>query len=216
MAWIYLITNDINGKQYVGKTYYKSIQERWHQHLNDYKKQNCEKRPLYNAMNKYGIEHFHIKEIEYVLPEMDLEKREIYWINQYDTYHNGYNATLGGDGKRVYNYDELIAAYKELKNLTKVANIFHCDTGHLSKILKANNIKIISGQQISQQMNGKQVAQYDLNDNFIQIFPSSCDAAKALNKITSTSRGASSHIADACKGKRKTAYGYKWKFVDKN
>jgi len=31
-------------------------------------------------MNKYGIEHFHIKEVEYVPPEVNLEEREVYWI----------------------------------------------------------------------------------------------------------------------------------------
>lgn len=47
-------------------------------------------------MNKYGPEHFHIELIE----ETDNpEERERYWIQYYGSYHNGYNATLGGDGK---------------------------------------------------------------------------------------------------------------------
>lgn len=214
MAWIYLITNDVNGKQYIGKTYYNDIQKRWKEHLYDYKRRECEKRPLYNAMNKYGIEHFHIQEIEYVSPEINLEEREIYWINKYNTYYNGYNATLGGDGKKLYNYEELIAAYNELKNITQVAKIFNCDKGHLSNILKSYNISITPSQESSQKTNGKPVIQYDLNNNFIQIFPSAKSAAISLNKITFSSRGASSHITDVCKGKRKTAYGYKWKFAE--
>lgn len=47
-------------------------------------------------MNKYGSEHFHIKLIE---ETNNPEERERYWIQYYDSYHNGYNATLGGDGK---------------------------------------------------------------------------------------------------------------------
>ena len=64
MAYIYQITNNINGKIYVGKTVKNNIQERWEEHLKDYKKPRCEKRPLYDAMNKYGSENFSIKELE--------------------------------------------------------------------------------------------------------------------------------------------------------
>ena len=54
MAFIYIITNDVNGKQYVGKTN-RNIDKRFREHISDSKKKRCEKRPLYNAMNKYGI-----------------------------------------------------------------------------------------------------------------------------------------------------------------
>jgi group I intron endonuclease len=57
MAYIYVIKNDINDKVYVGKTTLK-IQERFKEHLRDYKKTLKEHRPLYSAMKKYGEEHF--------------------------------------------------------------------------------------------------------------------------------------------------------------
>lgn len=50
--------------------------------------------------------------------------------------------------------------------------------------------------------------QYDLNNNFIQSFPSVNAAADFLNK-----KGVS-HITDVCKGKRKTAYGFIWRFAN--
>ena len=59
MAYIYKITNDINGKIYIGKTY-NSIEKRFKEHCKDRLKRKCEQRPLYSAMNKYGIEHFYI------------------------------------------------------------------------------------------------------------------------------------------------------------
>lgn len=57
MGYIYCITNLVNQKKYVGKTIY-SITERFKEHCSDSKRERCEKRPLYDAMNKYGIENF--------------------------------------------------------------------------------------------------------------------------------------------------------------
>ena len=63
-------------------------------------------RPLYNAFNKYGIEHFSIHLIE-ECDENILGEREKYWIKYYNSKENGYNATLGGDGSTLYDYDEI-------------------------------------------------------------------------------------------------------------
>ena len=63
MSYIYVITNNINGKQYVGKTNF-SLQKRFQEHINDSKRSTKEHRPLYNAFNKYGIENFSIKVLE--------------------------------------------------------------------------------------------------------------------------------------------------------
>lgn len=63
MAYIYKITNKINGKVYIGKTIH-SIETRWNQHIYESKKQRYECRPLYDAFNKYGIENFTIEEID--------------------------------------------------------------------------------------------------------------------------------------------------------
>lgn len=40
-----------------------------------------------------------------------LNEREIYWISYYDTFYNGYNATLGGDGNCRYDYDSIVNYY---------------------------------------------------------------------------------------------------------
>ena len=63
-GYIYIIKNDINDKVYIGKTLLSSIQERFKEHIKDSKRRDKEHRPLYNAMNKYGIEHFSIEQLE--------------------------------------------------------------------------------------------------------------------------------------------------------
>ena len=89
---IYLITNQVNGKTYVGKTS-KSIEARFKSH-----KFNAIKRSLntylYKSIRKYGIENFTIESIEEVPLDL-LNEREIFWIANLSP---AYNMTKGGDG----------------------------------------------------------------------------------------------------------------------
>ena len=57
IGYIYKITNRLNQKAYIGKTIY-TVEERWQEHIRDSKRDRCKDRPLYRAMNKYGIENF--------------------------------------------------------------------------------------------------------------------------------------------------------------
>lgn len=210
MAYIYQIINDINGKIYVGKTE-RSIEERFKEHCKDSKRREFEKRPLYRAMNKYGTEHFHIE----LLEETDKpEEREIYWIEQKRSFKNGYNATLGGEGTRYIDYDLVIATYREVQNQNEVARRLNISSDTVHSVLKNNRIDIIPASTAAAVATGKIVNQYDLQGNYIQSFPSSKAAAESLGKITTTSNGASSHISEVCRGKRKTAYGFIWKFTE--
>lgn len=57
VGYIYIIKNDINDHVYIGKTI-QNINKRFAQHKKDMNRTNFEKRPLYAAFQKYGIEHF--------------------------------------------------------------------------------------------------------------------------------------------------------------
>ena len=92
MSYIYKITNLVNGKSYIGATK-KSLSDRWKYHLHDSKRERSKNRPLYIAMNKYGIDNFNISVVEECEDDSVLFEREIYWIDYYDTYRNGYNET---------------------------------------------------------------------------------------------------------------------------
>lgn len=219
MSYIYVITNDINGKQYVGKTDC-SIEKRFKEHVADSKRKRCEKRPLYDAMNKYGIEHFHIEKLEQCSIE-ESNNREIYWIEKLNTYHKGYNATLGGESKRYYNYKKLADKYLELLNLEKTAKFFGCDTDTIRKACKNYNIKILTSQEISKKQSSKPVAMLDKQTNQeLKRFASLSDAAHYLvdNKITKSfdRRGIMGHISQSIAKtyNRKSAYGYKWKYIE--
>ena len=88
------------------------------------------------------------------------------------------------------------------------------DVKHLGQVLHGMGVKILPSTEVNKRDRSKIINQYDLKDNFIQSFSSAMEAARALGKITSTSNGASSHITDVCRGKQKSAYGYKWKFSE--
>ena len=88
MPYIYKITNNINNKIYIGKTV-GTVEKRWKEHIKDYKKRTCEKRPLYRAMNKYGVECFSIEAIEEVDDQILLNDRERFWIEYFGSFKNG-------------------------------------------------------------------------------------------------------------------------------
>ena len=89
MTGIYLITNKLNGKQYVGQS--KDISKRLKEHK--YGSLHID-----NAIKKYGIENFYI-DVILECPEDMLDVWEKDMISLYDTYNtdNGYNHTEGGD-----------------------------------------------------------------------------------------------------------------------
>jgi len=158
-------------------------------------------------MRKYGTENFTIELIEETsVPE----EREKYWIEYYGSFKNGYNATIGGDGKPYIDRDLVVATYKATLNQAEVARIMNISTDSVSLILKEKDVDTIPSTLVSQRVNGKVVNQYSLDGEYIQSFPSALAAARALGKITPTSKGASSQISSVCRGKRKSAYGYKW------
>lgn len=98
MQGIYKITNKINQKSYIGKS--KNIEERWKQHLRPSSWQREPTKLLYKAFKKYGINNFNFNVLEIINDDYQNKsnQQEQYWINQFNTYQNGYNSTKGGDG----------------------------------------------------------------------------------------------------------------------
>ena len=95
-AIIYLLTNTVNGKQYVGQTSY-GLEKRWREHCQDARRGFP--RYLYNAIRKYGPDAFTYEILEHTTIE-DVNARETYWISELKTLEHGYNMTEGGGGVR--------------------------------------------------------------------------------------------------------------------
>ena len=211
MAYIYQITNQVNGKIYIGKTE-RTIQERWKEHCRDYIKDRCYNRPLYRAMRKYGLSNFTIE----LLEETDNpEEREIFWIEQKSSFKYGYNATMGGDGKKYIDYDLIVAAYNNLGLLREVASVLKISEDTVRTALRQKGVKIKTAQEINKEKRSKIVSMYSLQDEYIRSFSSLHDAAQYMveNNLTGCkSSTIRTHISEVCQGKRKTAAKFKWKF----
>lgn len=211
MSYIYKIINDINDKIYIGKTVF-SIDKRFKEHCCDAFKQRNKERPLYKAMREYGIEHFYIELIEECDDNLASD-REIYWIGLYNTYSNGYNATYGGDGKFLYNHKNIAMRLKEHPYSFDISKEFNCCVEIIREIAQEYNIKLKSYSPSS----SKHVVAYTKNGEKIEEFDSTVLASQwcfEQGKCADLCSGARAHISECANGKRKTAYGYIWKYED--
>lgn len=211
--YIYKITNTVNGKVYIGKTML-TVKERWREHCKDSIKERCKDRPLYRAMRKYGKDRFTIEQLE-ECDEKVLSDREIYWIDQYRSFRCGYNATLGGGGKSYIDYDKIVDTYQKIGNQREVARTLKVDTETVRKALEFRHVETMSRATVIRNLCGNKVQMFSLDDRYIKDFPSARDAAKfaTAGKSIKSLDGAAIHISEVCKGKRKTAYGFKWKYA---
>lgn len=96
---IYKITNQINGKVYIGQTI-NTLAHRKSRHIECMRK--GVDRHLYNAMRKYGLENFVFEEIDHADNIDDLNYLESYYITKYDSVRNGYNMGYGGDNNVMF------------------------------------------------------------------------------------------------------------------
>lgn len=148
---LYIITNNINCKIYIGKTY-NDIDHRFKEHINNAYKIDYDtldyryNTKFYNAIRKYGPENFKIKLIN-KFEEGILEQKEMEYIAKYDSYHNGYNSTLGGDGVKSLDISEdmiesICSMYKDGKTIKDIAIIFEVGQRTITKILNRSGVEI--------------------------------------------------------------------------
>ncbi len=129
MGDIYLIESP-NGKKYVGQTvkYLNSgkkwgYMSRWNAHINEAKRNLNYCRLLDNAIRKYGSDSFNIKIICECSTFDELDKKERFYIKEYNTLSpNGYNLTDGGHHNHIQSIETCQKKSESLKgkNLGKI------------------------------------------------------------------------------------------------
>ena len=153
--FIYKITNEADGKFYIGKTT-STVERRFKQHI---KNAETGTTYLYNAMRRHGIENFKVDILEEVTKE-SLNDREIFWI---DNLQPHYNMTAGGDGGDTSSSPNYIIGiqnreslkgktYEEIHGVEKAAELKALRAESTSKARKGKTWDIIFGEEKAEQM----------------------------------------------------------------
>lgn len=225
MIGIYKITNQLNGKCYIGQSI--DIKMRWIQHLYC-GKNGIQKGKLYPAMFHDGIDNFQFEVLEECnLSQEELNNKERYWINHYNSFNNGYNSTPGGQGEDSWQYDPSLIRqlWDEGYTTGEIVKIVGCSRSTVSSRLKGykdfntytshkRSCGYNSPFRVLEEMTEKQlqyfgkrvqVHQYSLLGDYIASYPTLEDAAKAVGGKYPE------NIGECFRGSlHKTAYGYQW------
>ena len=206
MGYIYKITCIPTNKIYIGKTQVR-IKDRWQSHcraayLPSHGDYNF---PFHRAIRKYGKENFKIEEVEQC-DNAILKEREQYWIEYYDSYNNGYNATLGGDGQLKYDYDKIVNYYLSHNfSLIDTCKYFNVYDQVVYSALKSKNINY------KHLINASPKKKYNKKILLVEkniIFNNMKEIDNYFGKTVHP------NIRRCLNGITKKAYGYTWKEVD--
>lgn len=231
---IYLITNNINGKKYIGQS--KNLVKRWNNHK-DEAKHNRSTLLIHNAMREYGIDNFSF-DILFECPIDMLDVWESDMIRLYDTFvPNGYNIR---DGKKGMTEEERLKLSERMKGNNPMKNPEVADrvrnklkgTHHnrvteyqievTKKRMKENNpmknpevVKKVSMKMTGRKLDKERVIR---NSKYTNILQFSKDG-KFIKKWDLISEIEKELDIDHCciyavlNGKQKTAGGYIWRCI---
>ena len=85
----------LKGKRYIGYTK-KPIEDRLKEHIKD--SERGSETYFHRAIRKHGHENIITEKLDECTTQLDAKKTEVYYIEIFDTFNNGYNMTNGGDG----------------------------------------------------------------------------------------------------------------------
>lgn len=199
---VYYIKNKITNKLYIGSTK-RTLDKRIYEHFST----NNKKLELYIDFDIYGINNFEIGIIECNIPHDKLLEKEMFYIKKYNTKIFGYN-TIDRDGFVGQLKDEYSKRFKQ-NNPNKM---YDKNTREkLSQTLKNmdyNKGKNNPSARKVRTIKGDDVIVFDTIKQGVEHILMNNDCLKNNNV-----RSMIGAIVQVCKGKRKTAYGYKWEYI---
>lgn len=138
-GFIYITTNHVNGKQYIGQKKYDK-NNKWGSYLGS-------GIALKRAITKYGESNFSKDIIEECKTKESLDEREKYWIDYYNAVESDdfYNIASGGEGGNViagYSEEEKMDLSLRLSNIRKGIVNIGSKNGSARRIICTNTMEI--------------------------------------------------------------------------
>lgn len=218
-----------NQKSYIGITSQKP-QVRWGKNGSAYLSKASNKH-WKNAIRKYGWEGFSHEIIEENLTKEEACEKEKYYINKYDSYNNGYNDTLGGEGggmigkhhseqakEKLSNYfkgrfvGELNYMYgKHTNNRGKLSEEAKQRISQKAKMRMLNDENYLKRLRLFNESRKKAVNQYDLEGNLVHTYDSAASAEKETGIFQENIRNVCARRKNKT-GICRLAGGYQWRF----
>lgn len=211
MIGIYKITNP-KEKKYIGQSIH--IEKRWKQYQVLCSSSIGPK--LYNSLVKYGLENHIFEIIEECLAEQ-LNEREIFWKQYYNSINEGLNCELfdkGGGPRSKETKDKMSKSHKinlsrpEIIEKRKInCKISANKLGVQAKAIANTNWEL---RNINLRKTlGRKIIQCELNENFIKNW----DSSMCIQRFYKDKKFWSTEIIRCCRGHRESAYGFIWKYL---
>ena len=232
---IYKVTNKINGKVYIGQTI-RTLAERiyYHYYRADHEPE-VTKTHFINAIRKYGKDNFLWEEIDFANSQSELNEKEKYWIQFYNSVEYGYNIQAGG---REQDTDKFAIAcgavpffaYRvngeflgEFLSQRAFCRQFNLSDAHASKLLSneynsCNGIIAIKKELFSQELLQEKISK--AKQSFRKFKAKKLETGEEFGPFNSMKECReilqlkNNHIGEVLKGKRKSQEGYTFYFID--
>ena len=203
---VYIYTLKENGKVYVGQTKYTLNQRAGSQGV---KYKRCIK--FWNAIQHYGWDAF---ESTIIKDNLSLEEANILedeLILKYDSINNGFNINRGGKNhiwteEQRKQMSERNMGEKNPNFGKKLSEETKRKIGTANAISQIGNKHTEQTKEKMRKSHQKDIPILCVETNIIYSCPSA--AALGIGKKSS----AAGHITEVCQNKRKTAYGFHWKY----
>jgi group I intron endonuclease len=221
---IYMWTCTKSGRSYIGRT----------QNLNRRKKEFLwfgHERYSGNAINrarkKYNKKEYWSYTILERCDEEKLSEREKFYVEKYETHHNGYNESDGGDGNCGYHPSE--ETKRKIGEYGRTHKLNEESRKKLSMSLKGHGFTDETKEKISQTL--KKYFETNNNPNYGKR-GKECKWARKIGQfdketgrllkvwygtleiIRENPTYKSSVIVNVCRCRKKSAYGFIWKYLD--
>ena len=209
--FVYKISNSINNKVYIGITSY-SIEERYKWHVRDCKRGVDKK--LYKAMRKYGVENFRIDLLEEVSDAIVVEEREEFYIEKYDSFNNGYNASPASHGIIRHTEKAKRLMSEKAKGRKQNREVIEKRSASMKKFWEENiDLRERYAEEARRKFKGKKHTD-EFRDSARQRMLGATRKEETKQKISKANKGRTqhTHICIYCNKEGKSSAMFRWHF----